>query len=116
MPSPASRRRVDIGNTLNRRGLLITNAPSAGATEFAVGKQGTTSARPWGRESSCAFWLLVGRPSQLEPIFPKPDAPSPIRGPFLGNRLIGHLPNFARQMTANKGGRESDSRTFHMNS
>jgi hypothetical protein len=91
---------VEFCDGLTRRDFLRVGAASAGAVSLSLA--GLEAARP-SSDVNCILLFLVGGPSHLDTLDPKPNAPAEVRGPFRpirtnvpGIQVCEHLPLIAR--------------------
>src|SRR3954453_23007341 len=97
-------RQVSRGESTGQAGVSrrdFLRSGGVGHASCGVAFSGTGSPSVWrsSPERSVILLMLVGGPSQLESLDPKPDAPAEIRGPFgsiptriPGVRVSEHLP------------------------
>jgi uncharacterized protein (DUF1501 family) len=83
---------------VSRREFLRAGGFASGAVGLSLAEMHRLAAAPAG-ETNCILLFLVGAPSQLDTLDPKPDAPTDVRGPFRpirtnvpGVELCEHLP------------------------
>jgi hypothetical protein len=98
-----SNHRVPGRTELSRRAFLKAGSLGAGAMGFALTNlaEAHSASR---KDRNCILLFLVGGPSQLETWDLKPDAPSPVRGPFRpiktnvpGMEICEHFPLLAQR-------------------
>ena len=90
---------------VTRRDFLRAGGIGIGSLGLSLGELNALASKSPNSDRAVILLMLVGGPSQLETLDPKPDAPEEVRGPFRsiptrvpGIRISEHLPRLAARM------------------
>src|SRR4051812_9497152 len=90
---------------VTRRDFLRAGGIGIGSLGLSLGELNVLGSESPDSDRAVILLMLVGGPSQLETLDPKPDAPEEIRGPFRsiptrvpGIRISEHLPRLAARL------------------